>query len=144
MPIATHLPSTTNRALRPSRKAGGLVVRQKKGVHEVLLVSSVSRPGRWTLPKGTLEDGEGPQFAAAREIAEEAGVRGRLIRRLGVVERSTQVISFYLFRFRHDVSWPENQLRERRWVDLEKAERHLKQADLHEIIAIARRFLESR
>lgn len=144
MAIAQHLLSPRARALKPSRKAGGLVVRARKGVHEVLLVSSVSRPGRWTLPKGTLEDGERPQFAAAREIAEEAGVRGRLVRRLGIVERPAQTIAFYLFRFRHDVAWLEDSVRERRWVDLDKAERHLQQADLHEIIAAARRFLESR
>jgi ADP-ribose pyrophosphatase YjhB (NUDIX family) len=119
-------------------------VRARRGSHEVLLVSSISRPGRWTLPKGTLEDGERPQFTAAREIAEEAGVRGRLVRRLGVVERPAQTICFYLFRFRHDVAWAEDRLRDRRWVDLDKAERHLQQADLHQIVAAARRFLESR
>jgi 8-oxo-dGTP pyrophosphatase MutT (NUDIX family) len=144
MPIATQLAAGSTRISRPPKKAGGLVVREKKGTHEVLLVSSVSRPGRWTLPKGSLEEGEHPEFTAAREIAEEAGVRGRLVGRLGVIERSSQTIAFYLFRFRHEVEWLENRLRERRWVELEKAERHLRQADLHEIIAAARRFLESR
>src|SRR5262245_35335696 len=124
MPIATHLAGPSARVLRPS-KAGGLVVRERKGTYELLLVSSGSRPGRWTLPKGTIESGEGPELAAAREIAEEAGVRGQLVRPLGVVERSDQFIAFYLFRFRHDVAWPENHVRERRWVDLDKAERHL-------------------
>lgn len=110
----------------------------------MLLVSSISRPGRWTLPKGTLERGERPSFTAAREIAEEAGVRGRLICRLGIVERASQTIAFYLFRFRHDVDWLENRVRERRWVELGKAERFLRQADLHGIVAEARRALESR
>ena len=131
MTIAAQVAGGLPKVLKPSRKAGGLVVRAKKGSHEVLLVSSVSRPGRWTLPKGWLEDGERPEFTAAREIAEEAGVRGRLIRRLGTVERSSQTIAFYLFRFRHDVEWLENRVRQRRWVDLEKAERHLRQADPH-------------
>jgi len=144
MPTSTHLTGPTARVLKPARKAGGLVVRAKKGNLEAMLVSSVSRPGRWTLPKGTLEKDEDAKCTAAREIAEEAGVRGRLIRRLGVVERASQTITYYLFWFRHDVTWAENRLRQRRWVDLDKAERHLEQADLHEIIASARRFLGSR
>jgi 8-oxo-dGTP pyrophosphatase MutT (NUDIX family) len=119
-------------------------VRSRKRTYEMLLVSSVSRPGRWTLPKGTLERGEEPTFTAAREIAEEAGVRGKMICRLGVVERSSQTIAFYLFQFRHDVPWLEGRVRERRWVEIGKAERYLHQADLHGIVARARRALESR
>jgi 8-oxo-dGTP pyrophosphatase MutT (NUDIX family) len=110
----------------------------------MLLVSSISRPGRWTLPKGNLERGERPQFAAVREIREEAGVRGKLICRLGIVERSAQIIAFYLFRFRHDVEWVENRVRERRWVEISKAERYLRQSDLHGIVEEARRALEPR
>jgi len=91
-----------------------------------------------------VERGELPQFTAAREIAEEAGVRGRLICRLGFVERQAQTIAFYLFRFRHDVDWLENRVRERRWVPAERAERFLRQADLHGIVAQARRELGSR
>jgi ADP-ribose pyrophosphatase YjhB (NUDIX family) len=132
------------RALKTPTKAGGLVVRAAKSGHEALLISSVSRPGRWTLPKGSLEFGEHPESTASREIAEEAGVRGRLIRILGLVVRENHVIAFYLFRFRNDVEWLENGVRERRWVALDKAERHLRQADLHEIVEAARRALRSR
>jgi 8-oxo-dGTP pyrophosphatase MutT (NUDIX family) len=144
MTIATRFATGLERVLKPLTKAGGLVVRERKRDHEVLLVSSISRPGRWTLPKGTVEPGEHPEETAARELAEEAGVRGRLIRRLGIVARPTQSIAFYLFQFRDDVHWVENRLRERRWVSLDKAERRLRQADLHEIIAAARRAIESR
>jgi ADP-ribose pyrophosphatase YjhB (NUDIX family) len=119
-------------------------VRDRKGAYELLLVSSISRPGRWTLPKGGLEDGENAESAASREIAEEAGVRGRLVSTLGVVERDEQTIAFFLFRFSDDVEWLENGRRERRWIDLDKAERRLRQSDLHGIIAAARRALQPR
>ncbi len=33
----------------------------------------------WTLPKGKLENGESNEQAALREVAEEAGVAGRLV-----------------------------------------------------------------
>lgn len=132
------------RLLNPPTKAGGIVVREKKGAHEILLVSSISRPGRWTLPKGSIEDGEEPESAASREIAEEAGVRGKLVTLLGDVTRDTQTIVFFLFRFSHDVEWLENRIRERRWVELDRAERRLRQAYLHGIIAAARRALQPR
>jgi 8-oxo-dGTP pyrophosphatase MutT (NUDIX family) len=144
MAIPIQLSGGLSRVAKLPTKAGGIVVRARKGTHEILLVSSISRPGRWTLPKGSVERGELPQFTAAREIAEEAGVRGRLMRRLGLVDRQTHTIAFYLFRFRHDVTWLENRVRERRWVSVERAERYLRQADLHGIVAEARRALESR
>ena len=144
MAIPIQLAGGLSRVAKSPTKAGGIVVRARRGTHEILLVSSISRPGRWTLPKGSVERGELPQFTAAREIAEEAGVRGRLICRLGFVERQAQTIAFYLFRFRHDVDWLENRVRERRWVPAERAERFLRQADLHGIVAQARRELQSR
>ena len=144
MAMSTQLAGGVSRVAKPPTKAGGIVVRARRGTHEILLVSSMSRPGRWTLPKGSVERGELPQFTAAREIAEEAGVRGRLVCRLGVVERQSQRIAFYLFRFRHDVDWLENHVRERRWVPVERAERYLRQADLHGIVVEARRALVSR
>jgi 8-oxo-dGTP pyrophosphatase MutT (NUDIX family) len=143
MPTATQLAALARVGKSPT-KAGGIVVRPRRRTYELLLVSSVSRPGRWTLPKGSLEAGERPQFTAAREIAEEAGVRGKLICRLGTIERTTQIITYYLFHFRDDVSWAENGVRQRRWVELHKAERYLRQSDLHGIVAAARRALQSR
>jgi 8-oxo-dGTP pyrophosphatase MutT (NUDIX family) len=144
MAIATNVANGLTRLLKPPTKAGGLVVRERKGTYEVLLVSSVSRPGRWTLPKGSVEPGEHPTETASREIAEEAGVSGKLIAELGIVQRDSQTILFYLLSFTDDVAWLENRVRERRWVELEKAERRLRQADLHGIIASARRALRPR
>jgi 8-oxo-dGTP pyrophosphatase MutT (NUDIX family) len=38
-----------------------------------------TKAGRWTLPKGHIEEGEQPWQAAEREALEEAGVRGRIM-----------------------------------------------------------------
>lgn len=40
----------------------------------------------WALPKGHLETGESVQDAALREIAEETGISGRVIRPLGAID----------------------------------------------------------
>lgn len=58
------------------RSAGGVVVRGDAGGGEVLLIAVAG--GRWQLPKGRLEEGETPEQAAVREVAEETGVRGRV------------------------------------------------------------------
>ncbi|XP_036316403.1 diphosphoinositol polyphosphate phosphohydrolase 3-alpha-like [Pipistrellus kuhlii] len=54
---------------------------------EVLLVSSSRYPDRWIVPGGGMEPEEEPSGAAVREVYEEAGVRGKLGRLLGVFEQ---------------------------------------------------------
>jgi 8-oxo-dGTP pyrophosphatase MutT (NUDIX family) len=68
--------------------AGGLVVRQEAGVHVAAVIARRNRAGRleWCLPKGHLEGDETPEQAAVREIAEETGIVGRIVRGLGVID----------------------------------------------------------
>ena len=54
----------------PVVKAGGGLVYNKKG--EVLFIF---RNGKWDLPKGGIEKGEGIEEAAIREVEEETGVK---------------------------------------------------------------------
>ncbi len=60
----------------PVEAAGGIVV---NGRGEWLMIH---RNGRWDLPKGHVEAGEGLEACAEREIAEETGVRARVVRPL--------------------------------------------------------------
>lgn len=53
--------------------AGGIVFRRnKKGKIEILLIQDPK--GRWSIPKGHVEEGETAQETALREIGEEAGL----------------------------------------------------------------------
>ncbi|XP_072045168.1 LOW QUALITY PROTEIN: diphosphoinositol polyphosphate phosphohydrolase 2-like [Amphiura filiformis] len=56
--------------------------------NEVLLVSSSAYPNLWVASGGGLEPNEEPGRAAVRELMEEAGVRGRVLRFLGTFENS--------------------------------------------------------
>uniref|UniRef100_A0A8C0WHG9 diphosphoinositol-polyphosphate diphosphatase n=1 Tax=Castor canadensis TaxID=51338 RepID=A0A8C0WHG9_CASCN len=47
---------------------------------EVLLVSSSRYPDQWIVPGGGMEPEEEPGGAAVREVYEEAGVKGKLVR----------------------------------------------------------------
>ena len=68
--------------------AGGLVVDLALPRPAAAVIARVNRAGRveWCLPKGHLEDGETPEEAAVREIAEETGIHGRIVTALGVVD----------------------------------------------------------
>jgi 8-oxo-dGTP pyrophosphatase MutT (NUDIX family) len=147
--MATRSPASALVDARPAKsnqKAGGVVYRAvgrgRSRQLEILLVTSKSDPKRWILPKGSSEAGESIELTAHREIEEEGGVHGEMIVRLGVVRRTTQVITYFLFRATGAPQrWMESTLRARRWVSLHEAERHLSQNDLHGIVLRARRLL---
>ena len=96
-------------------------------------------PGVWALPKGRIEPGDTGEATALREVAEETGLEGLSLGKLGDVryvyteswkgaegERVFKVVSFFLVRYvrgriddvpaehRHEVA-------EARWLPLEEA-----------------------
>ena len=64
--------------------------------------------GVWALPKGLIAPGEDAEGTALREVAEETGLDGAPLEKLGDVryvytwagERVFKVVSFYLLRYR--------------------------------------------
>lgn len=98
---------------------------------EFLLVRT--RAGRWTFPKGRIDDDPSPAHAAAREAYEEAGVHGRVYQ-----EPFTSYLhakSTTLFTGEHEVSAhlchvfetseaPES-YRDPTWFSVEKSKRRL-------------------
>lgn len=54
--------------------AGGIVYRQPDGGEVEILLIQDSK-GRWTIPKGHIEEGENARQAAEREIREETGLK---------------------------------------------------------------------
>ena len=78
---------------RPLRRvdetsAGGLVL-DRRGPHASgALIGRIDRRGRllWSLPKGHVEAGETVAQTAAREVAEETGIVGAVIGKLGTID----------------------------------------------------------
>ncbi len=121
--------------MRREFSAGGVVVRRLNG-RWMMAAIRPNRPGKpvWALPKGRIDPGERGEVTALREVAEETGVHGRSLGKLGDIrywfnwdgERVFKVVSFFLVRyergrlgdipeeFRHEVI-------EVRWVPLEDA-----------------------
>lgn len=120
------------------------VVKKKAGdAIEVLLVSSRDS-GRWIIPKGWPIDGMTPADAAAHEVWEEAGARGKVYDTcLGLYsydkwldeEMSLPVIVavFALKVETLDDSYPEAEERKRKWVSLKKAAARVEEPELKTI-----------
>jgi len=94
--------------------------------------------GVWALPKGIIGDDERPDATALREVAEETGVEGRLVEKLGDTryvytwdgERVFKVVSFYLLRYSKGrlgdlPPATAHEVAEVRWLPLEEAPRLL-------------------
>lgn len=81
-------PSFVPRTPVEETSAGGVVVDVVHGRAVVAVIARYNRAGRleWCLPKGHREAGETLEQTAVREVAEETGIRGRVLRSLGAVD----------------------------------------------------------
>ena len=83
----------------PKVAAGVVVARDGERGGEVLLVRRDHEPGygRWSFPSGFVDRGEPVEQAAAREALEEAGVRVRIDRLLGVYSDAGDPVVFIVY-----------------------------------------------
>ena len=121
--------------VRREFSAGGVLVRRRGGRWMMAGIRPAGKPdGTWALPKGLIGRGEGAEATALREVAEETGVSGRSLGKLGDVryvytwagERIFKVVSFFLVQAstgRIDDLPPEHrhEVAEARWLPLEEA-----------------------
>jgi ADP-ribose pyrophosphatase YjhB (NUDIX family) len=87
------MPSSSSPGRVPLRRveetsAGGLVLDERSSHANAALIARRDRRGRllWSLPKGHVEGSETAEQAAVREVAEETGVTGKVIGRLGTID----------------------------------------------------------
>jgi 8-oxo-dGTP pyrophosphatase MutT (NUDIX family) len=90
------------------------------------------------LPKGHIEKGESAAEAAAREVAEETGLRAELVEKLGDIkywyvrtwddgERVFKIVSFFLFRYRGGSlrDYQRSEVDGAEWIPLDEAPKRL-------------------
>jgi 8-oxo-dGTP pyrophosphatase MutT (NUDIX family) len=98
----------------------------------------------WSLPKGHIEEGETPEEAAIREVAEETGIQSEISRELGVIDfwfmaggkRIHKTVHHYLFKeVGGNLAPQESEVDEARWFPLEEIVNLLAYPDEKKLIA---------
>lgn len=120
-------------AHRTAYSAGGVIYRVVERQVEVALIAT-DRGGRWGLPKGHVNRGETAEAAALREVREETGLEGEIIRHLATIEywfragaaRVHKYVDLFLIRYeRGDVRPQEAEVDDARWFPLDEALRRV-------------------
>lgn len=98
----------------------------------------------WSLPKGHIEEGETPEQAALREVAEETGIQSEIEKSLGVIDfwfmaggkRIHKTVHHYLFRESGGIlAAQESEVDEVAWFPLEEIIDKLAYPDEKKLIA---------
>jgi 8-oxo-dGTP pyrophosphatase MutT (NUDIX family) len=125
--------------------AGGVVFRRNEGGHDVVLVGR-AEPLRWSLPKGTPSRGEDLEQAALREVREETGIEGRLIRHLLNIDywftlggvRHAKTVHFYLMEaVGGDTADHDHEYDLSEWFNIAEAKRLIAYANERKVLDLA-------
>jgi 8-oxo-dGTP pyrophosphatase MutT (NUDIX family) len=126
------------------RQAGALAYLRRKGVLQVLLITSRDT-GRWVIPKGGIERGFSARAAAAQEALEEAGITGFLASKvLGIYtydkmlrsgRKVPAVVKVFPMRVEKQLKkWAERGQRQAEWMPPEAAAAAVQEPELAALI----------
>ncbi|MGB9866638.1 MAG: NUDIX hydrolase [Bacillota bacterium] len=111
--------------MKSETSAGGIVIRD----NQILVIHDAF--GKWTFPKGLVEQGESFEAAALREVKEETGIRCEVVKYLGQVhywyrngsELVSKTVHYYLLRPTPQAQNPVpllSEIKEAKWVTPEQ------------------------
>ncbi|WP_159618769.1 NUDIX hydrolase [Ruania rhizosphaerae] len=157
-PVRWRRPHASGLPVVDETSAGGLVVSVQAGRAYTAIIARRNRAGRleWCLPKGHLEGRETAEEAAVREIAEETGIEGQVLRHLATIDywfagndrRVHKVVHHYLLEalggeltIEND---PDHEAEDVAWVGLAEVASRLAYPNERRVVATARAILEGR
>lgn len=157
-PTRSRVPARKPLPVVDETSAGGIVVDVVDGYAVTAIIARRNRAGRleWCLPKGHLEGTETAAEAAVREIAEETGIYGQVLRHLDTIDywfagtdrRVHKVVHHYLLRalgghltIEND---PDCEAEDVAWVMLDEVATRLAYPNERRIVATARDVLAGR
>lgn len=138
--------------------AGGLVVDVVEGRAYTAVIARRNRAGRleWCLPKGHLEGSETPPQAAVREVFEETGISGRILRHIATIDywfagtdrRVHKVVYHYLLEAiggeLTTLNDPDQEAEDVAWVALTDVASRLAYPNERRVVSTARDILAGR
>ncbi|MGZ5311224.1 MAG: NUDIX hydrolase [Solirubrobacterales bacterium] len=106
--------------------AGGVVLRRDRDGPARVAVIHRPKYMDWSLPKGKLEEGEGFEEAALREVKEEIGFTARLLEELPPVsyldrKGRTKLVRYWLMEPLEGEFSPHDEVNELRWLTRREA-----------------------
>jgi len=123
----------------PSHAGGVVYRRDRNGPVTFLVAQALRNPVDWILPKGHIERDEQPAQAAVREVLEEAGVWGRVERKLPtiafVLDGAPVVVQYYLMRAEGEERAEEN--RKPVWLPFDQAIVKLSHEESQTVLRVA-------
>jgi 8-oxo-dGTP pyrophosphatase MutT (NUDIX family) len=116
--------------------AGGVVIK-KQGDENLILVCQHSQHHGWVFPKGLIGDhieGEKKEDTAIREVEEETGVKGKIIKILAPVdywyffegEKIHKTVYYFLMKYiSGDITKHDNEMENVQWLEENEVEKRL-------------------
>jgi 8-oxo-dGTP pyrophosphatase MutT (NUDIX family) len=131
--------------------SGGVIYRLRASAVEVALISVKSGFGHgpkvWCLPKGLVERGENIARTAHREVKEETGLDGKIIKKINSIhyfyaekgtketKRFFKIVYFFLMEYTGgDTAFHDEEVEECRWFPLDDAIKITSYRDEKEIL----------
>lgn len=136
--------------------AGGIVLRQaqdkssKKKNWEVLVTQHSQHHG-WVFPKGLIDEGEDKETTALREVAEEGGVKAKIIKELPPTEyfyqhegeKIKKKVTYFLMEYvSGDIAAHDWEMEDAEWLPIDKVEERLSFKSDKEVFQKAKTFLK--
>lgn len=135
--------------------SGGVIYRNvDKGIEVVLI--AVKGGTVWCLPKGLVEEGENIAKTAHREVKEETGLDGKIIKKIDHIQyfyahkekdvtiRYFKIVYFFLMEYTGgDVSEHDKEVDDCRWFSINEAIKKIEYEDEREILKKAKEMIGS-
>ncbi len=141
--------------IRTQVSSGGVIFRDAEGGDREIALVSVKGGKIWSLPKGLVEKGEETSETAVREVREETGLSGKIVKRLGDITywyfikednaKCRKTVHFYLLEYvsgnTEDHNWEVDKAE---WFPIDEALKKLSYKGDKEIVRKVKESLSER